>query len=287
MLVDTLKKRILLLDGAIATMLMPYAERRCETLVLSDPGKVADLHSRYLEAGADIITTDTFAANRLALSDVGLQDDVFRLNELAARLARREAARYSTAAKPRFVLGSIGPFGGEAPLEDVYREQIEGLVAGGVDAIILETLYTVDVARSMTEMLCRVLDGIGRNVPFIVSAAVNGNGEMIASGESIDDFMDAVIPFGPVAIGVNCGCGAKSMVAPALRMASRCTLPLLVSPNAGQGSTASPEEMLLELAPILKDGLINILGGCCGTTPEYIRRFGESVSGLTPRKFEL
>ena len=278
---DLLEERVLILDGAMGTMIqretgaIPFQD--CfDQFCLSRPEAIRSIHRQYLEAGADIICSNSFSANTLSLARFGLSDRAFDIALAAARLAREEAARFRTAHPERtvFVAGSVGPIQSTVPfssLTAVYKSQLVALLEGGVDLLLFETVMD-------TESLSAGLEAVASlrvDMPILVSAAITDEGTLY-SGESIADLVAAVRDKGVSSIGFNCSCGGDRMCDFVHELSALSSLPLSLYPNAGLPNAdgeyeMSPVAFYQRLSPLLKSGVIRIVGGCCGTTPEFIR----------------
>ncbi len=301
---EALGRRILLLDGATGTALeaMGLEDRHfggpalagCnEALVLHAPEAVLELHRRYLEAGADIVETDTFGATPVVLAEYGLEARAREINRRAAELARRAAAGYETADRPRWVAGSMGPTtrsltltGGItfAELEAAYRVQAEGLAEGGVDVLLIETAQDALNLKAALAACAEAAPGI----PVAVSATIEPGGTTLG-GQTIEAVAVMVEPWAPLWIGLNCSTGPGPMREPVRALAAISPAPLSVVPNAGMPDedgryTEDPERMAATLASFAAEGLVNLLGGCCGTTPEHIRALRPVCDRHAPRE---
>lgn len=324
---DLIGKRILLLDGATGVELRKHVPdensargRRFMThprpllsnldiLNLSRPEVVASVHDSYLEAGADIIETNTFNSNALSQREYGTDRLVRDLNLAGARIAVRRARHYSALdpARPRFVAGSMGPtaFSASFPcdsscqwkravdfatLADIYADQAEALVEGGVDMLLIETAYDLLNIRGALHGASRGMERAGRIVPVAVSLTISDTSGRILSGHTPEAVLAAVAPYSPVALGFNCSAGPAGLASAVRRLADASPFPVIFYPNAGLPGPdgaydVDPDKFVAELRPLLDKGLLCIVGGCCGTTPEHIARLSEflSASGLKPR----
>lgn len=295
---ECLSNRVLLLDGAMGSLVqqsVPEYKGLPDLLTVDHPDVIRDIHRQYLEAGADIITTCTFNAQRLSLKDAfvyreGLVRDI---NLTAARLAREVADEYAReSGRPRFVLGDVGPTAKMLSLspdialptfrdlafnqlKDIYREQIDALAEGGVDAILLETCTDVLNIKAAVAAMEHV------SLPLMISMTVSDASGRILSGQTIEAFVETVMYAHPLSIGLNCGFGADKIL-PWLRdmvkaVDGRCLVtchPNAGLPNAYGGYDDTPDDMVRMMRPMLKEGLVRVVGGCCGTTPEHIRAIG-------------
>jgi len=322
-LTNLLKQRILVLDGAMGTMIQRHkpdeADFRGERfkahpcdlkgnndlLNLSRPDIIAGIHAAYLEAGADIIETNTFNANRISQTEYQLRDVVHELNLAGARLAREAADRFSTPNHPRFVAGSVGPTGKSASLSpnvsnpaarnvtfeelrQAYREQIEALLEGGVDILLIETIFDTLNAKAALYAIEELNEERGTQIPTMISATITDASGRILSGQTLEAFLISVAHFRPISLGLNCALGAREM-RPYLELLARKT-PYFVSvhPNAGLPNQFgeyddSPEQMGQTVREFMEQGWVNIIGGCCGTTPDHIRTFARMAAQSQPR----
>ena len=310
--------RVLVLDGAMGTMLQrlglqeadfhgsgipdaPPQKGNNDVLCLSRPDAIAAIHRQYLEAGADLVSTNTFNANAVSQQEYGADALVYAINRAGAEIARREADAFSTPDRPRFVCGSIGPTGKSASLSpyaddpahrnvrfrelaEAYRTQIRGLLDGGADALLVETVFDALNAKAALYAAALEFEARGATSPVIVSASL-ASADRLLTGQTVEAFCAAVAHApGLLAIGLNCGFGAAQL-APALRrLQAVAPCPVSAHPNAGLpdafGDYAqTPAIMRQELEPLLRDGVLSIVGGCCGTTPDHIRAIAEAVRG--------
>lgn len=304
---DALAQRILVLDGAMGTMLQqaglkaqdfgdPRWEGCNEVLVLTRPEVVFNIHKAYLEAGADIIETDTFGATRIVLAEYGLQDRVVEINRQAARLARQAAGAFAAPGKPRFVAGSMGPTtkaisvtGGVSfdELREAYYEQARALVEGGVDLLLLETCQDTRNVKAALVGLDRLWAELGFRLPLIISCTIEPGGTMLA-GQTVDAFWISVAHAEPLAIGMNCGTGPDLMRDHIRTLHELAWTHLCCYPNAGLPDEEgrypeTPESLARQLASFMRNGWLNIVGGCCGTTPAHIRAIAEVAAAAAPR----
>lgn len=321
---DLIQKRILLLDGAMGTMIQQYSLEEgdfrghefslsekdlkgCnDLLVLTQPGVIKEIHEKYLEAGSDIIETNTFNANRISMADYSLENHVYRINLEAARIARESAKKFSSKEKPRFVAGSMGPTNRTASLspdiEDpayravtfddlyrAYREQASGLLDGGADLLLVETIFDTLNAKAALIAIFDLMEERKREVPVMASfTVIDSNGRNL-SGQNPEAFLYSVAHFNLFAIGLNCSIGPREM-GPYLEVfAEKAPFPVAVYPNAGLpnrfgGYDETPESMAESLGGFLERGFVNIIGGCCGTTPDHIRRFAGLITNAAPRQ---
>jgi 5-methyltetrahydrofolate--homocysteine methyltransferase len=321
-----LAQRILVLDGAMGTMLqrrrLSEADFRGERLrdhpkdlkgnndllVLTRPDVVLAVHEQYLAAGADIIETNTFGATAIAQEDYGLAHLAREMNRAAARLARDAADRHATAERPRFVAGALGPTPRTASispdvndpgarnvsfdqLRDAYREQAEGLLEGGVDLFLVETIFDTLNAKAAIFALDELMEASGERLPVIISGTVTDASGRILSGQTVAAFWHSVRHARPLAVGLNCALGAAVM-RPYIEELSKVAAETFVScyPNAGlpnpmseTGFDETPEVTGALLEDFAKSGFLNIAGGCCGTTPEHIAEIARRLRPYRPR----
>jgi len=311
---NIIKEKVLVLDGAMATMLQKYntksrdfhGERFAnhpvdlsgfnEILNFTKPERIKDVHEKYLRAKADIISTNTFRANKIELKKYQLDDLAYELNYTAATLARENATKYTniTRDKPRYVAGVIGPISSkEATLdemEEAYSEQIKGLMAGKVDVILLETIYEEDNIKAALLALEAILKKRRKNFPIIISgAAIEGQAPIVTS-EMIKKYTTIVHHVRILAIGMNCGNGPEPMLDKLKNISYTAPFNIVAYPSAGipneDGKIDADLDYLVEQAKkYLEKDLVNIIGGCCGTTPEYITKLNKLARDTKPRKF--
>ncbi len=328
---ELLKQHILILDGAMGTMIQQYklseADYRGlpgntrfvkhpgdlkgnnELLVLTQPQIIQKIHEEYLEAGADIIETNTFGATSVAQEDYKMPDLAREMNEVSAKLARLACDKYSTVDKPRFVAGAIGPTPKTASISpDVndpgarnvsfdtlrasYREQIEGLFAGGVDLFLVETIFDTLNAKAALFALDEFFEETGELLPVMISGTVTDASGRILSGQTVEAFWNSLRHIQPLTFGLNCALGAALMRPYIAELAKICNTAVSCYPNAGlpnpmsdTGFDETPDITSSLVDGFAKDGLVNLVGGCCGTTPEHIRAIAQAVSKRKPRAF--
>lgn len=286
---EALRNRVMVLDGAMGTMVQRLGHRGCnDELVLTNPDAIVDIHMQYIAAGADIIETNSFNANRFSLADFGLGDRVREINMAAATLAR------SAAGDEHYVAGSMGPtgislsMGGKITFDemaDAYAEQAAGLIAGGVDLLLIETVFDTLNAKAAIIGARRAMESEGRNVEIMISATPTDSGRLFC-GQSLSAFFASVAHAEPLAIGLNCGFGPERM----LQFIDEMQVsPYFLSLHANAGLPdelgrygESPEMMSFTLRRLLERGKLNIIGGCCGTTPDHIRLIAEAVKKAVP-----
>ncbi|MBQ3539624.1 MAG: methionine synthase [Bacteroidaceae bacterium] len=322
-LLEALKDRILVLDGAMGTMIQQYAlqeedfrgtrfashpqqlKGNNDILVLTRPDIVQEIHEKYLKAGADIIETSTFNANSVSQADYACEAVCDEINREAVRLAREVAQKYSTPEKPRFVVASIGPTSRtcsispdvENPalrnitfdtLVEAYKAQMRVLIDEGVDALLCETIFdtlNVKAALYAAEEAMRICN---KEVPVMLSLTIADNGGRTLSGQTIEAFMASVMGYKILSVGLNCSFGAEQMKPFLKQLAAIAPCYVSVYPNAGLpnalgGYDQTPAQMADIMRSYIDEGLVNIIGGCCGTTDEYIAEFPALVQGRKPR----
>ncbi|ADU93136.1 methionine synthase [Geobacillus sp. Y412MC52] len=302
-----LQRKILVIDGAMGTMIQSAnlsaadfggeAYEGCnEYLTLTAPHVIRRIHEAYLEAGADIIETNTFGATRIVLDEYGLGHLALELNIEAAKLAKQTAESFSTPDWPRFVAGSMGPttktlsVTGGATFEELvaaYEEQARGLLLGGVDLLLLETCQDTLNVKAGFLGISRAFEAVGRRVPLMISGTIEPMGTTLA-GQAIDAFFISVRHMKPIAVGLNCATGPEFMTDHLRTLASLADTAVSCYPNAGlpdeEGHYHETPNMLAEkIRRFAEKGWINIVGGCCGTTPDHIRAIAEAVRDLPPR----
>ena len=316
--------KILILDGGMGTMIQRerlseadfrgtrFADWECalkgcnDLLVITCPECIEKIHNAYLDAGADIIETDSFNANAISLADYGMQDLVYEINLAAARLARHTADAWSRAHGnvPRFVAGSIGPTNRSLSLSpsvddaaaramtwkeltETYRTQIGGLIDGGVDCLLVETVFDTLNAKAALWAADEAMRAAGRHLPIMLSVTLTESGRTL-SGQTLEAMLASVAHAPLASVGLNCGFGAEGMLPWIEQLAALSPLPVSVYPNAGLPNEMgeydeTPELMAEHIRPMLEKGLVNIVGGCCGTTPEHIRLIAEMAGNYKPR----
>lgn len=286
---EALKERVLILDGAMGTMVQSLGHRGCnDELVLTNPEAIIDIHRQYIDAGADIIETNTFNANRFSLADYGLSHRVREINVAAARLAR------SAAGDNHYVAGSMGPtgislsLGGEIGFDEMagaYAEQAAGLIAGGVDMLLIETVFDILNAKAAIAGAKRAMQSEGRTVELMISATPTESGRLFC-GQTLNAFLASISHADPLAVGLNCGFGPERMI-PFIDKMQESPYYLSLHANAGLPDELgnygeSPDKMSFTLRRLLERGELNIIGGCCGTTPRHIRMIAEAAENAVP-----
>ena len=321
MLDKILKNRILVIDGAMGTMIQSHNLKEsdyrgkvfnCTTidlkgnndvLSLTRPDIIEDIHKKYFEAGADIVETNTFNANSISQLDYGLEDYVYKLNFESARIAKKASNSFND--KPRFVAGSVGPTNRTASispevndpsyrnisfdqLNDAYQEQIEALVDGGVDIILIETVFDTLNCKAALFAVDSVLKNKKRNIPIFVSGTITDASGRTLSGQTVEAFWHSIRHANIAAVGLNCALGAKQIRPWLNDLANIADTNILVFPNAGlpneMGEYDQDADVMSSIInDFAKDGLINLVGGCCGTTPNHIQKMNQVVKDMSPR----
>ncbi len=320
------KERILILDGAMGTMIQRYkldeagyrGERfkdfprdlkgNNDLLVLTQPKIISEIHNAYLEAGADIVETNTFNAQAISQADYGLADIAYEMNVAAAKIAREAADVWTkkTPNQPRFVAGAVGPTNRTASISpdvnnpgfrnvsfdllvEAYTTQARGLIDGGVDTILIETVFDTLNAKAAGFAVEQVFDATGVSLPIMISGTITDLSGRNLSGQTPEAFWYSMQHLEPFSIGLNCSFGAEQLRPSVDEMAHVAGCYVSVYPNAGLPNEMgeydeSPEYMAGLLEEWARDGLINIVGGCCGTTPDHIRAIRAAVAKHKPRQ---
>ena len=321
---DIVKQRVVVLDGAMGTMIQRYrldendfrgtrfADAATEMkgnndmLNITCQHVVEDIHRKYLSVGADIISTNTFSSQRISQSDYHLEDCAREMAYEGARIARRMADEFSTADRPRFVAGSIGPTNKTCSMSpdvsdpakrDVtydemyaaYEEQIDGLIDGGVDILLIETIFDTLNAKAATDAALTTMRKKGKQLPIMLSVTISDLAGRTLSGQTLDAFMASVASYPIFSIGLNCSFGARQMKPFIAELARKAPWYVSAHPNAGLPNSMglydeTAESMATQIAELIDEQLVNIVGGCCGTTDEFIARFIPLTIGKTPRK---
>lgn len=326
---EAIQRRILVLDGAMGTMIQQHkleeADFRGERfknhpsplkgnndlLSITRPDIILDIHRQYLEAGADIIETNTFSGTTIAQADYHLEDAVYDINYQSAQIARQAADEFTrkTPDKPRFVAGAMGPTNKTASispdvnnpgyraitfdqLKEAYAQQAKALLEGGADLLLVETVFDTLNAKAALFAIQELFDQLGRLVPIMVSGTITDASGRTLSGQTTEAFLVSVSHVPLFSIGLNCALGA-SQLRPYLQVLNE-QAPFYVSayPNAGLPNEfghydQTPEEMAAQVEEYLKEGLVNVLGGCCGTTPAHIRKIAELTERYEPRRLSM
>jgi 5-methyltetrahydrofolate--homocysteine methyltransferase len=326
---DLLRQRILVLDGAMGTMIQRFklteqqyrgqrfadfhqdVQGNNELLSLTRPDIIQDIHEGYLAAGADLIETNTFGATRIAQGDYDMADLVPEMNLASARLARAACDKFATPDKPRFVCGALGPTPRTASispdvndpgarnvdfeqLRAAYHEQVQALVEGGVDVLLVETIFDTLNAKAALFAIDEYFEHSGERLPVIISGTVTDASGRILSGQTVTAFWNSVRHAQPIAVGLNCALGA-ALMRPYLIELSKAAGDTFIScyPNAGlpnpmsdTGFDETPEVTSRLIHEFAAEGLVNIVGGCCGTTPDHIGAIAKAVAKDRRREIE-
>jgi len=328
LITELLKERILVLDGAMGTMIQRHnleeedfrndrlkdhpgsLKGNNDLLSITRPEIIKNIHKEYFEAGADIAETNTFSSTRIAQADYNLEDYVYELNSLSAKLAKEAANEYSnlTPEKPRFVAGSLGPTNKTASLsphvndpgfrevnfdqlKEAYKEQAEGLVDGGIDLFLVETVFDTLNAKAALYALEEFKHEKSLDIPIMVSGTITDASGRTLSGQTSEAFLISISHIELLSVGLNCALGAKQLKPYLKTLSDNSTVNISAHPNAGLPNEfgeydQTPQEMADQIEEYLKDGLVNIIGGCCGTTPEHVKAIAEVASKYTPRKIK-
>ncbi len=315
----------MILDGAMGTMVQSYQlsesdfrglrfkqedgrqmKGNNDLLCLTRPDVVLDIHRRYLSAGADIIETNTFSAQSISQADYGLQDICYELSYEGARLARQAADEFTTEEKPRFVAGAVGPTNKTCSMSpDVsdpaardltydalfaaYEEQIRGLLDGGVDALLIETIFDTLNAKVAIDVAVSLMEQRGLDLPIMLSVTVSDLAGRTLSGQTLEAFLGSISSYPVFSVGLNCSFGARQMKPYLKELGKKSPYYISAYPNAGLPNSMgqydeTAESMSPQIAEFMDEGLVNIVGGCCGTTDEFIRRYTEMAEGKSPRQ---
>ncbi len=324
-----LQHRILILDGAMGTMLQRYnfseedfrGERfkdypsslkgNNDLLSLTQPQAIADIHRKYFEAGADIVETNTFSSTTIAMADYNLESLVYELNFESAKIAKEIADEFTKANphQPRFVAGSIGPTNKTASLSpDVnrpefraitfdelriaYKQQVEALIDGGVDLLLVETIFDTLNAKAALFAIEEVKEDRNIDIPIMVSGTITDASGRTLSGQTVEAFLMSVSHIPLLSVGFNCALGADQLQPYLQRLSNETEFYTSAHPNAGLPNAfgeyeQTAEEMNVLIEEYLKDGLINIIGGCCGTTPKHIKLIADTSKNYKPRQINI
>ena len=323
---DALEHRILILDGAMGTMIQKYnlteedyrgeqfrdweypVKGNNDMLSITKPSVIDEIHRQYLEAGADIIETNTFSSTTIAMADYHMEDFVYQLNYESAKLARKACDDYTakTPDKPRFVVGSIGPTNKTASispdvndpgyraitfdeLRKAYKQQAEALLDGGADILLVETIFDTLNAKAALFAIDEIQEERGIRIPTMVSGTITDASGRTLSGQTAEAFLISVSHLDLLSIGFNCALGAKQLVPYLEAGAPQTPFRISAHPNAGLPNAfgqydETPEQTAEQIKEYLDKGLINIIGGCCGTTPEHIKALADLAKDYKPRK---
>ena len=326
---QAIQNRILVLDGAMGTMLQRYkfseedfrGERfkdyptslkgNNDLLSLTQPKAIAEIHRKYFEAGADIVETNTFSGTTIAMADYQMEDLVYELNFESAKIAKQVADEFTklNPNKPRFVAGSIGPTNKTASLSpDVnkpeyraitfdelriaYKLQVEALIDGGVDVLLVETIFDTLNAKAALFAIDEVNEARQIDVPIMVSGTITDASGRTLSGQTVEAFLASISHIPLLSVGFNCALGAEQLQPYLQRLSHETEFYTSAHPNAGLPNAfgeydQTPEQMQRLIENYLKDGLINIIGGCCGTNPEHIKAIADVSKNYKPRSLKL
>lgn len=321
-----LAKRIMVIDGAMGTMIQRYnlteedyrGERfkdyphslkgNNDLLVLTNPKIIADIHRAFLDAGADIIETNTFNGNKYSMADYHMEDLVYELNLEAAKLARKVADEVTalTPDKPRYVAGSIGPTTKSASLSpdinqpgmrtvnfdglvEIYTEQAVALIEGGVDMLLVETVFDTLNCKAALFAINKYFQDNDIEMPVMVSGTITDASGRTLSGQTTEAFYNSISHAGMFSVGLNCALGAQQMRPFIEEMARVAGCYVSCHPNAGLPNEfgeydETPEQMSATIKDFAESGFLNIVGGCCGTTPEHIKAIADTVATMQPRQ---
>jgi 5-methyltetrahydrofolate--homocysteine methyltransferase len=322
---EEIKKRILVLDGAMGTMLQRYkfeeedfrGERfkdfphplkgNNDLLSITQPEAVKSVHRAYFEAGADIIETNTFSGTTIGMADYYLEDLVYELNFQSAKIAREVADEFTD--KPRFVAGSIGPTNRTASmspdvndpgfravnfddLKIAYKQQVEALIDGGCDLLLVETIFDTLNAKAALFAIEEVKEERNVDIPVMVSGTITDASGRTLSGQTVEAFLISISHIPLLSVGFNCALGADQLKPYLKRLGNNTSLNISAHPNAGLPNAfgqydQTPEEMQQLIREYLQENLVNIIGGCCGTTPEHIKLIAEVAKEFKPRTQQL
>ena len=320
------KKRILVLDGAMGTMIQQYTlneddfrkgwfenhdsslKGNNDLLSLTRPEIIKEIHAAYFDSGADIVETNTFSGTSIAQLDYGLEEYAYDINYHGAKLAKQVAIEFTEKEpqKPRFVAGSIGPTNRTASispdvndpgfrninfeqLSAAYQEQTKALMDGGVDLLLVETVFDTLNAKAALYAINQVFKKLNKKIPVMVSGTITDASGRTLTGQTTEAFLISMSHFDLFSIGLNCALGAKDMQPYLKTLAKKASFFVSAHPNAGLPNEfgeydETPEMMVNQIEDFLTDGLINIIGGCCGTTPEHINAIAKLASKYSPRK---
>ena len=321
---EAVKERILVLDGAMGTMIQQYGltesdfrgsrfadiegmiKGNNDVLCITRPDVIEDIHRKYLEAGADIITTNTFSSQCISEADYHLEDYSAEMAFEGARIARRVADRYSTLEKPRFVAGSVGPTNRTCSMSpdvsdpaareltydelfSAYCEQMDALIEGGVDTLLIETIFDTLNAKAAIDAAMTVMRKKQKDLPVMLSVTVSDLAGRTLSGQTLEAFLASVSTYPIFSVGLNCSFGASQMKTYLRQLANHAPYYISAYPNAGLPNSLglydeTPETMAPQIAEFIDEGLVNIIGGCCGTTEKFIEKYVPLVEGKQPHQ---
>lgn len=323
---EVLKERILVLDGAMGTMVQRYKleeedfrgeqykdhpsvlKGNTDVLSITQPQVIKEIHEKYLQAGADIIETNTFTATTIAQADYQLEDAAYELNYQSAKIAREAADKYTalTPDKPRFVAGAMGPTNRTASispdvnnpgfravdfdeLATAYKEQAKGLMDGGAHALLIETIFDTLNAKAALFAVQELFEETGKVLPVMISGTITDASGRTLSGQTTEAFLISMSHVPLLSIGLNCALGAKQLRPYLQTLSSKSDFHISAHPNAGLPNEfgeydETPEDMAQQIREFLDESLVNIVGGCCGTTPEHIKAIADVAAEYQPRR---
>jgi 5-methyltetrahydrofolate--homocysteine methyltransferase len=321
---ELLNERILILDGAMGTMIQRHKLEEIDfrlgafenhdkplkgnndLLSITRPEIIKDIHRQYFQAGADIVETNTFSGTWIAQADYGLEDAVYRINFESAKIAREVADEFTD--KPRFVAGSIGPTNRTASISpdvndpgfraisfdelvNAYKQQVEALIDGGVDLMLVETIFDTLNAKAALFAIDEVYEERGKRLPIMVSGTITDQSGRTLTGQTTEAFLISLSHIPLLSIGLNCALGANLMRPYLQILNEKADFAVSAHPNAGLPNEfgkydETPEIMAEQIKEFLEEGLVNIIGGCCGTTPEHIKAIADLASKYQPRKWK-
>ena len=323
-LLDALQQRILIIDGAMGTMIQRYKLDEAgyrgsrfanhprdlkganDLLSLTQPHIIEEIHRAYLDAGADIIETNTFNAQAISMADYGLEPFCYEMNLASARIARKAADAVSTADRPRFVAGAMGPTNRTASLSpdvnnpafrsvtfdelvNAYYEEVRGLVDGGVDILLPETTFDTLNLKAALFAIQKYFDDTGKRLPVMASITITDASGRTLSGQTVEAAWNSISHAPLLTVGINCALGAKEMRPYIEELARIAPVYIHCYPNAGLPNALgeydeTPQSMSALLRDFAENNWLNVVGGCCGTTPAHIQAIAEAVRGLPPRR---
>lgn len=321
---EIIKSRILILDGAMGSLIQrlgleekDYRGERFkdvkidqkgnnDLLVLTKPDAIQSIHEQYFAAGCDIVETNTFGAQRVSQADYGMEEYSYEMNKVAARIARAAADKFETIDSPKLVAGSIGPTTKLLSLspkvddpayrdisfdemKDAFYEQVKGLYDGGADLLLVETITDTLNAKAAIFAIETLFEEVGETLPIMISGTITDMSGRTLSGQTVEAFYNSVRHANPWSIGLNCALGPKQMKAFLSDLARVAECKISCHPNAGLpnafgGYDETPHDMCEVISTWAIDGLVNIVGGCCGTTPDHIKHIAHGVEGKKPRQ---
>ena len=321
---EVIKNRILILDGAMGSLIqrlgleeVDYRGERFkdmkidqkgnnDLLVLTKPDAIQSIHEQYFAAGCDIVETNTFGAQRVSQSDYGMEEYSYEMNKVAAQIARAAADKFETIDAPKLVAGSIGPTTKLLSLspkvddpayrdisfdemKNAFYEQVKGLYDGGADLLLVETITDTLNAKAAIFAIETLFEEVGEKLPIMISGTITDMSGRTLSGQTVEAFYNSVRHANPWSIGLNCALGPKQMKAFLSDLARVAECKISCHPNAGLpnafgGYDETPQDMCEVISTWALDGLVNIVGGCCGTTPDHIKHIAHGVAGKKPRQ---